>query len=113
VSRLRGAGLEPLVDAAKQRMRLAGMSEEQVARVVAQGSVQPRTVIVSPISGIVTELGVREGTTVAMGAPLFRINGLGSVWIYAELPESAAARVRAGAAVEVRTAASPETVFKG
>ena len=113
VSRLRGAGLEPLVDAAKQRMRLAGMSEEQVARVVAQGSVQPRAVIVSPISGIVTELGVREGTTVAMGAPLFRINGLGSVWIYAELPESAAARVRPGAAVEVRTPASPETVFKG
>jgi len=35
------------------------------------------------------------------------------VWIYAELPESAAARVRPGAAVEVRTPASPETVFKG
>jgi len=48
-----------------------------------------------------------------MGAPLYRINGLGSVWINAELPESAAARVRAGTPVEVRTPAQPGTVYKG
>jgi Cu(I)/Ag(I) efflux system membrane fusion protein len=51
--------------------------------------------------------------TVAMGAPLYRINGLGSVWINAELPEAAAARVRPGTPVEVRTASQPGTVYKG
>ena len=113
VRRMKGAGMDALADAARQRMRLAGMSDDQVERVVASGTLQPRITIVAPIGGVVTELAVREGMTVAMGAPLYRINGLGSVWINAELPESAAARVRAGTPVEVRTPAQPGTVYKG
>ena len=113
VRRMKGAGMEALADGARQRMRLAGMSDEQIEWVVATGTLQPRITIVAPIGGVVTELAVREGMTVAMGAPLYRINGLGSVWINAELPESAAARVRAGTPVEVRTASQPGTVYKG
>lgn len=113
VRQMKGAGMDALADAARQRMRLAGMSDAQVERVVASGTLQPRTTIVAPIGGVVTELTVREGMTVAMGAPLYRINGLGSVWINAELPEAAAARVRPGTPVEVRTAAQPSTVYKG
>jgi Cu(I)/Ag(I) efflux system membrane fusion protein len=113
VSRLRASGLDSLADAAKQRMRLAGMSDEQIARVVAENRVQPRLTVVAPIGGVVSELAVREGMTVSMGTPLYRINGLSSVWINAELPESAAARVRPGAAVEVRTPALPGVTFAG
>ena len=109
----RMAGAESLADAAKQRMRLAGMSDEQIARVVAEGRVVPRLTIAAPIGGVVTELGVREGMTVAMGTPMFRIAGLGSVWINAELPEAEAARVRPGMAVDVRAASMPGTTWKG
>ncbi|MCC7327282.1 MAG: efflux RND transporter periplasmic adaptor subunit [Burkholderiales bacterium] len=113
VRRLRGPGIESLVDAARQRMRLAGMTDAQIERVETSGALQPRLTLVAPISGVVTELAVREGMTVAMAAPLFRINGLSSVWINAEVPESAAVRVRAGAPVEVRTPAAPGAVLKG
>jgi membrane fusion protein, copper/silver efflux system len=113
VRRMKGAGMDALADGARQRMRLAGMSDEQIERIVATGTLQPRLTIVAPIGGVVTELAVREGMTVAMGAPLYRINGLGSVWINAELPESAAARVRAGTPVEVRTASQSGTTYKG
>jgi len=51
--------------------------------------------------------------TIMSGAPLFRVNGLGTVWVNAEVPESQAALVRPGNAVEARTTALPETVFKG
>jgi Cu(I)/Ag(I) efflux system membrane fusion protein len=47
------------------------------------------------------------------GAPLFRINGLGSVWVNAELPESLAAQVRPGTAAQARTAAFPSQIFAG
>ena len=113
VRRMKGPGVDALADAARQRMRLAGMSDAQIDGVVAGGAVQPRLTIVAPIGGVVTELAVREGMAIAMGAPLYRINGLGSVWINAELPEAAAARVRAGTPVEVRTPALPDAVFKG
>jgi Cu(I)/Ag(I) efflux system membrane fusion protein len=106
-------GLEGLADAAKQRMRLAGMSDEQIRRVEATGSVQARVTLTAPIGGIVAELAAREGMTVMAGAPLFRINGLSTIWINAEVPESMAAQVRPGTPVEARAPALPGTVFKG
>ena len=102
-----------LADAAGQRMRLAGMSEEQIRAVDARGAVQPRFTITSPMDGVVGELSAREGMTVAPGAPLFRLNGLATVWVNAEVPESAAAEVRPGNAVQARTPALPGSVFKG
>ena len=63
-----------------------------------------RLTVTAPIGGVVTELGAREGMTVMAGAPLFRINGLGTVWINAEVPENVATQVRPGNAVEARSA---------
>jgi len=65
------------------------------------------------VGGVVTELGAREGMTVALGTPLFRINGLSTVWINAQVPEAAAAQVRLGQRVEVRAPALPGTVLRG
>jgi Cu(I)/Ag(I) efflux system membrane fusion protein len=107
------ANLGGLADSAKQRMRLAGMSDAQIAAVVAGGKVQARVTITSPIGGVVGELTAREGMTVIAGAPLFRINGLSTVWVNAEVPEVAAAQVRPGNAVEARTPAVSGAVFKG
>lgn len=111
--RLQGAGVEGLVDAARQRMRLAGMDDEQIRQVEASGKVQARTTVFAPVGGVATELDARVGMTVMSGAALLRINGLATVWLLADLPESAAAGVRPGAAVEARTPALPGTIFKG
>lgn len=105
-----GAGL---VDAARERMRLAGMTDEQIRRVESIGKVQVRLAITAPVNGVIAELGIREGMTVASGALLFRINGLDTVWVNAEVPEDAIAQVRPGNAVEVRTSSLPGVVFKG
>ena len=102
-----------LADAAAQRMRLAGMSEEQIHAVDVRGEVQPRFTITSPIDGVDGELSAREGMAVAPGAPLFRLNGLATVWVNAEVPESAAAELRLGNAVQARTPALPGSVFEG
>jgi Cu(I)/Ag(I) efflux system membrane fusion protein len=102
-----------LVDGARQRMRLAGMSDEQIAGVEASGRVQPRLVVTAPIGGVVAELAAREGMTVTSGAALFRINGLSTVWVNAEVPETAAALVRPGAMVEATTPALEHRTFKG
>lgn len=108
-----GPGTEGLLDAARQRLRLAGMTDAQIARVEASGKAQPRMTINAPVSGVVSELDAREGMTVMAGAPLFRINGVGSVWVNAELPESLASQVRPGSEIEGSTAALPGVVFKG
>jgi Cu(I)/Ag(I) efflux system membrane fusion protein len=110
VQRLHDASL---LDGARQRMRVAGMNDAQIGQFERSGKVQARTTISAPQDGVVTELAVREGSTVALGAPLLRINGNGTVWVLAEVPESQAAQVRPGQTVEARTAALPGAVFKG
>jgi membrane fusion protein, copper/silver efflux system len=104
------AGLD---EGARQRMRLVGMSDAQIAAVEASGKVQTRVTITAPIGGVVGELTAREGMTVMAGASLFRLNGLSTVWVNAELPEGLAAQVRPGNPVEARTPSLPGAVFNG
>ncbi|MES2256865.1 MAG: efflux RND transporter periplasmic adaptor subunit [Pseudomonadota bacterium] len=111
--RMQGGDTASLVDGARQRMRLAGMTDAQIHLVESSGKVHPRTTISAPVSGVIAELGAREGMTVASGAQLFRINGLSTVWVNADVPENLAANVRPGDAVEARAAALPGSIFKG
>jgi len=107
------AGDAALMAAARQRMKLVGMSDEQIERVESGDSARPRFTIAAPIGGVVAELAVREGMTVSPGMMLARINGLSTVWAVAEVPESQAALVRPGTKVEARTPGVPGTVFRG
>jgi Cu(I)/Ag(I) efflux system membrane fusion protein len=113
LKRMKEDDLAGLVDGARQRMRQAGMSEDQIRVVERTGKTQPRTTIVAPIGGVVVELAAREGMTVMPGAPLFRINGLSTVWANAEVPESQAALVRPGAMVRAQSPAVPGVSFEG
>ncbi|MBI2508582.1 MAG: efflux RND transporter periplasmic adaptor subunit [Betaproteobacteria bacterium] len=113
LKRMSGAGLDALTDGARQRMRLAGMTDDHIRLVESTGKLHPRLTVTAPVGGVVSELGTREGMTVMSGAALFRINGLGTVWVNAEVPESQAGLVRPGNAVEARTPALPGAVFKG
>lgn len=110
---MRGNDINALVDGARQRMRLLGMNDEQIAQIERIGKTQTRITIPAPIAGVVTELAVREGMAVAVGATLFRINGLSTVWANAEVPESQAALLRPGTKVQARSPALPGATFEG
>lgn len=105
--------LAPLVEAARQRLALLGMSEEEIAAIGREGRVRQRFTRHAPISGVIAELGVREGMAVMPGHTLFRIVDLSTVWVNAEIPETQAAAVVPGSRVEVRAASYPETKFRG
>lgn len=111
--RMRGNDLAPLLDAARSRMRQAGMSEAQIVRVEHSGAVQARITLYAPIAGALTELNVREGSTVMPGMTLARINGLSTVWAEAQVPESQAAQLRVGARVKARSPGLLGTEFAG
>ncbi len=102
-----------LVFSARQRMRLAGMDEAQIATVDQAGALRPRMTLTAPTSGVVAELAVRQGMTVEPGMMLARINGLSTVWAVADVPEAQAALVRPGTKVEARSPGAPGDVFRG
>ena len=50
---------------------------------------------------------MREGMAVMPGVTLFKLAGIGTVWVSAEVPEAQSGLVRIGAPVEARAAAYP------
>jgi Cu(I)/Ag(I) efflux system membrane fusion protein len=113
VRRMQGRDLAPIVEGARQRMRQAGMSDEQIALVERSGQAQPRMTLHAPIGGVMREIAVREGMTVMPGATLFRINGLSTVWANAELPESMASQVTPDMKVAARSPALAGVAING
>jgi len=113
VADMEGADLATLVDAARQRMRQAGMTQTQIRAVETSGAVNARYTVRAPIAGVVDELGIREGMTVMPGDLLYRIHGIDTVWVTAEVPETQAMQVRPGTPVAARSGALPGETFTG
>jgi Cu(I)/Ag(I) efflux system membrane fusion protein len=65
------------------------------------------------LTGVVSELGVREGVAVSAGMTLFRITGVQRVWAVAEIPEAQAARLSRGQRVKAALQADAAQTFSG
>jgi Cu(I)/Ag(I) efflux system membrane fusion protein len=114
---LRSAGEHPgagsLVEASRYRLSFLGMSDTQIAQIEQNGHAQRRVAFYSPINGVVTQLGVREGAQVSPGMNLFNLVDLSTVWVTAEITEVQAAWIANGQPAELRFPALPGRVFKG
>lgn len=67
--------------------------------------------LTAPMSGVVSEIGVREGQTTTAGMLLVRINGTRSVWVEVSLPPGGAAG--AGTSAQVSSDSLPGRTFTG
>lgn len=102
-----------LAAASRERLKLLGMADFQINAVAESGTAQRQVLITAPVSGIVTELNVREGGQTEPGMPLVRISDLSRVWVQVEIPESQASALRPGLRAEARLAGLPGRVFEG
>ena len=102
-----------LIEAARRRLGLFGLSEAQITRIEKSGQVERRIDYYAPISGYVMELGAREGAAVEPGATLFQLANLSTVWMIAEVPEAQAAWVKMGNPAEAQVPALPAERFEG
>jgi Cu(I)/Ag(I) efflux system membrane fusion protein len=110
---LKCPGAADLAEGAGRRLRRLGMPEDLIRVLERTGRPQSHVTLTAPISGVVSDLTVREGMRVTSGSPLFRINGLSTVWVNAAMPESLGREVRSGDSVTARTATLPDAVFSG
>jgi membrane fusion protein, copper/silver efflux system len=106
-------GADQLAQAARERLLLLGVSEAQISAIEADGKANPRISLSAPDSGVVWELGVRDGMAVSPGMTLFKLAALGTVWVNAEVPETQAALIKPGLAVQGHVATFPDEVFRG
>ncbi len=92
---------EPLRQAARQRLRLLGMTEALIEQLEHSGTVQARTTVRLPQAGLLAELMVRPGMTVSAGMSLARVNGLATVWVEAAVPQAQGPLLRVGQPAEL------------
>lgn len=106
-------GGEGLVASARQRLKLMGVKDEQLADLEKAGQPVIRLSIYTPLSGIVIEKIVQEGQYVNVGDPLFSVADLSTVWVEAEVYENEFQFVRIGQRVEIVSQSYPGRPFAG
>ena len=102
-----------LKQAARNRIKLLGMVEGEIAAITKAGKPSPRFGVYAPATGVLTELGVREGGQLMSGSSLMQISDLSQVWLIAEVPERDAARLKPGIEADVQLQSLPSETFKG
>lgn len=106
-------GRPDLTAAARQRLKLMGMSDALIGEVERTGRTNGTVTIRSPIAGVIQSLDVRTGMTLGAGQSLAQVSGIGTVWLDAAVPEAQAGLVRIGQGASVALAAFPGESFAG
>jgi Cu(I)/Ag(I) efflux system membrane fusion protein len=110
---VRRTGNAALAQAARQRLLLLGMPSGTIAAVERSGKSHNVITITTPVGGAIKTLSVRAGMTLVQGQTLAEVNGLGTVWLNAAVPEANAARLRIGAPAQASFAGFPGETFTG
>ncbi len=112
VGALRGSARATL-DAARERLRLAGLTEAQIREVEERGTADEHVTINAPIGGLVIHKNAQEGMYVETGTRIFTIADLSRVWIQLDAYESDLTWLRYGQRVTFETAAHAGEEFTG
>ncbi|MEQ8316185.1 MAG: efflux RND transporter periplasmic adaptor subunit [Phycisphaerales bacterium] len=109
---LRSATRDTLT-AAREKLRLFGLTSEQIAAVEEGRFESDRLPIYAPIGGVVTHLAVREGDYVQTGAAIATVADLSQLWVDMQAYESQLPLLRWGQSVSFTVEAHPGEVFEG
>ena len=107
-------GAASLVQAARERLRLWDVGEEEIAALEKEGKVKRELTIHSPATGIVTERAAyQHGRFVSPEMDLYIITDLSTVWMQAEVFEYEVPYVRVGQEATVRLSYMPGKTYTG
>jgi Cu(I)/Ag(I) efflux system membrane fusion protein len=101
------------LDAAREKLRLLGLTPQQISDIEKSGKPVDHLTIYAPIGGIVIHKNATEGMYVQTGTKIYTIADLSKLWVKLDAYESDMMWLRYGQEVEFTTEAYPGEVFKG
>ncbi|MGB8226917.1 MAG: efflux RND transporter periplasmic adaptor subunit, partial [Sedimentisphaerales bacterium] len=102
-----------ILNAAREKLRLLGLTGEQIQEVEKTGQPTDHVTITSPIGGIVIEKNANQGMYIDTGTKIYTIADLSEVWVKLDAYESDLVWLRYGQKVEIDVEAYPGEVFNG
>ncbi len=101
------------VHSAREKLRLYGLSDQQIQEVVDTGVANEHITVRAPFGGVVVHKDAREGMYVKEGTKVYTIADLSKVWVQLNAYESDLAWIRYGQDIEFRLEAYPGETFHG
>ena len=97
------------MEAARNKLRILGLTDEDITTFQEKGRINPETTIFAPIAGTVVQRKIGPGQYVNAGAsdPVYVIGDLSTVWMTAFVRETDAASVSVGQEVTFNVLALP------
>ncbi len=108
-----GQTAQAMVAAAREKLRLLGLKEEQIARIERERRASDHLTIYAPTGGVVIKKHLSEGAYVQTGTPIYTIADLSRLWLELRAYESDLSWIHFGQAVEFSAEAYPGEVFSG
>jgi membrane fusion protein, copper/silver efflux system len=99
--------------AARDKLRLWGLSPEQIANLEKSGQASDLLTVYSPMAGIVTRKHLQQGAYVKTGTPVYSLADLSKVWVRLQAFESDLPWLRYGQKVSFSTESNPGKTFNG
>lgn len=99
--------------AAREKLSLLGITDEQIKQIEASGNPVDHITIYSPIGGVVIKKNATEGMYVDTGMSIYTVADLSRLWAKLDAYESDLAWIHYGQKVEFTTQAYGGEVFKG
>jgi Cu(I)/Ag(I) efflux system membrane fusion protein len=104
---------EATVKASREKLRLWGLTAEQVRRIERSGKPSDHLTLYAYQSGIVVKKHAVEGAYVKEGSKIYTIADLSQVWVNLDAYESDISWIRYGQEVRFETEAYPGEIFEG
>lgn len=104
-------GTATQVEGILERLRLAGMPDADIRRLVATRKIQTRFTLTAPIDGVITAFDLRAGMNIAKDNVVAKIQGIDPVWVTAAVPESIAWLIKDTSQFSLTIPARPDKSF--
>jgi len=104
---------EATLRAARRKLRLLGLTDQQIERIETAEEPMDTLTIYSPIAGVVIEKKAVEGAYVETGEPIYTVADLSHLWLRLQAYESQLPWLRYGQDVEFSVDSMPGEVFHG
>lgn len=102
-----------MLQSARRRLAYLDISQDQIARIERTGEVTKTLTLAAPFDGVVLVKDVVEGQRVMPGMELFRLAGLGTVWVEGSVFEQDLEYVHMGSRAHFELDAYPGQHFMG
>ena len=104
---------DEMLQSARRRLAYLDISQDQIARIERTGEVTRTLTLAAPFDGVVLAKDVVEGQRVMPGMELFRLAGLGTVWVEGSVFEQDLEYVHMGSRAHFELDAYPGQHFMG